>query len=1348
MSDFELIGSIVRLKKFAPVVDLQWAELPGGESSLSLIDNYIVTGELAGHFEKIFESVTLKRHEKKALREGGILDELTHPRAHILRGQYGTGKSYFLLMLSALLESAGNNELFEELYGKFHMFDGIRYHMDHLRQSGSRYLVVRIDGVKNIDMRFHELVQKSVIARMEKVLGEHDFYDSYGIAVRKLEEYKQDPIFSRLLHSVLESRALSYDALLDGLKASNRKSLKEYREIMEAITRHRIDEGFDSLEAFLRSASSYIKNKGYTGIVILFDEFSAYINASIEDRRITADLAAVQSLAQLSVPREGQDLFFICSMHVDIGRILGNVMAAAEEIQKVRGRFSEMTLSFSNSGNLVENIMVVDREGFSRLQGKYHKYFGALPSRYPDMAKVYPIHPHTIHSIIKVSSRFAQNERTIFSFFAEAVNKKLGEPVIKGERLNLITTREIYDYFIDTISERSTALKDSALRCMAFCKSELEKDVIKALVIAHVSAGEDADSRLSSKDIAFIIGIDDIKQVDIFLKEMSMNPVSNIVFYQKEYRFEFIAAGNTAGDISNKLDEDAAGVNAYDALLDALEDCSSAVCIRKSYTVNPSRDILPVRKDLAGVIYRPADLLKTIEYEMSSIEKDGKLLFVIPGFHDEIDRDFVQTVRTKLFKAPANICVAVPKSFPLQVEKDLKYYAAAKNMRHTGELDENARKTLQKIQQSFQKVIEHEIKKFGNTANFTFIFNDDTVMDSFLSLEELQKYLLLRHFSKFPRVDAEAIRGKNSIHMLVDNFLVFGEKTNIPANYSSEMDRLIMDVLRPLDMVKVERSGSGYSARLKIPEETNNPESYEIWTIVNDTGRTVKEVFTLLEEAPYGLPDYMVELYIAAAVAANRLVIKYKGQTVQLNKLSIALVNSAGYSLEEMRTASPELKTAVKRVWMEFCKIHGRCGARQFEPNMTQNDNDVHYAISGDMADIKAMLDGFEARLENAGIKNNTTLNLMKTVSDLAAVKNSIDYMEAFTGMPQKVSGINDYEAAFKLFGLFFDFVAQVNPHLDEIRRMDTALSEMRGLESIQEGYDELKTLYFDALGGFERLRRCIEENTFIPDEMKELKGKLSRLTLKYNEAFIRAHESLSTGIRELYAMFDSPAVKLIESFESISLKNIKRISEMRSDLHGMKACGARHGERDDEPLNCLCAGYQAGLAGLQEQLYLVQRMRGSIERQILNIGSNYVSRLAGLDENRDGNTMTFGVYLRNGGVDDTGRAVQEWEELGNYLRMGYDTVAGQYCEEVMQLVIALAPFINRYMTDTGPDRKQSQTNPAAKRKIGFRTLYTQIQSEIINSGYKSVTVEEFSRALHNIIERVRMQFDEVDIDE
>ena len=1330
MSEYEKIGSIVRLRKFSPVIDLQWAETPGDESGLGLVGSYIVTGELAGYFEKVLEGFTLQRHEKKALREGDIIDASVHPRAHMLRGQYGTGKSYFLLMVSAFIEALGDSRLFEELYEKFRVFDGIRFHMDRLRRSEEKYLVVRIDGVKNIDMRFHELVQKSVMNRIKKFFGENDFSDSYINAAHKVEEYMQDKVFSVLLSQELGNRRISYDALLDGLKTSQRKSLKDYREVMEAITKHKLDEGFDSLEAFLRSASVYIKSKGYAGIAILIDEFSPYIKNSIEDGRITADLAAIQSLAQLTVPREGQDLFFVCSMHVDFMNILGGETELAEEVRKVRGRFSEMTLSFSNSENLVENILTVDRAGFNKLFEKYRKYFGALTARYPDMHRVYPIHPHTVRSIIRVSSTYAQNERTIFSFFAQAVGRKLEEPVIVEDRLNFITTSEIYDYFIDSISERNVLLKESAMRCLSFCRNSLERDAIKALVTARISADADSDARLSSTDIAFIIGTDSIKPIDMFLKEMNANPASNIIFYDNLNRFEFITAGNMMNDIYQQLENEMESIGGYDALLDALNEYSNAVCIRKTYTVSPSKDILPVRKDLEGVIFRPSDMLKALEKECRNIEKDGKLLFVIPGFNDTIESEFLMTLRARLLLAPTNICVAVPKSFPVQLERDLRLHSAAKNMLKSGKLDENGRKLLQKIHEPIEKNIEKEVKKFASTSNFNFVFCNDTVIEGFSGLEELYGYLLKKHYCKFPHIDAEAVRSKNSIHLLVEDFFAFGEKTNIPQNYSSEADKLIMDVLKPLDLVRVDRSGSGFSARVKVPEEENNRESFEIWQVVNDATKQVKEIFRLLEEAPYGLPDYMVEMYIAAAVAANSLIISYKGQALQLNKMSIALVNSPGYALEKLRTAQPELRQEVKKVWTLFCRINGRCASRSFDPGTAVSESTAQELISADMADTLIILKGLEERLENAGIKNETLTGLKKSVTGLSNISNAVDFMEAFVSLPEKTCLIQDKTTAFLKFDEFLSFLAELNTGLDDLWKMETDLGSMRSLEGIEDEAVDLRTLYFEILGGFEKLKMEISNDEYSPSLLKELQGKLKIVVMKYNDEFARLHDDVSTRTKKLLAQLESPSVKLIEAFEHISFKDIKRVSDVRSEMRGLRVCTLKPSKYEDRPANCSCTGYQAGLAEIITQSVMLKRTEESLKKQLLNIGRNHTARLLSLEINIEAQVNTL----------------NEWDKLKEHLKSGFEYIVENSADEVIFLIESLAPYVNSCLSRADAAKQTAETEKKAGRKISFKAIYTQLQSEIVNSGFKSVTVEEFVRKLNGFLDRIKNEYDDIDI--
>lgn len=88
----------------------------------------------------------------------------------------------------------------------------------------------------------------------------------------------------------------------------------------------------------------------------------------------------------------------------------------------------------------------------------------------------------------------------------------------------------------------------------------------------------------------------------------------------------------------------------------------------------------------------------------------------------------------------------------------------------------------------------------------------------------------------------------------------------------------------------------------------------------------------------------------------------------------------------------------------------------------------------------------------------------------------------------------------------------------------------------------------------------------------------------------------------------------------------------------------------------------------------------------------------------------------------------------------------GQAACDVILLVESLAKDINSYIAKSEEAEKKQEVETKAKRKIGFRTLYTQIQSEIANMGYKSVSVDEFSRALQGIVDRVKKEYDEIDI--
>lgn len=165
--------------------------------------------------------------------------------------------------------------------------------------------------------------------------------------------------------------------------------------------------------------------------------------------------------------------------------------------------------------------------------------------------------------------------------------------------------------------------------------------------------------------------------------------------------------------------------------------------------------------------------------------------------------------------------------------------------------------------------------------------------------------------------------------------------------------------------------------------------------------------------------------------------------------------------------------------------------------------------------------------------------------------------------------------------------------------------------------------------------------------------------------------------------------------------------------------------------MNCSCTGFYDGLTELTSQLHVAKRMEESLGRQISNIGGNYVYRLLKLE-----------YKMENPDIQ------KEWNSLREYLQDGFDEIARLSGSDVIFLVNSLATHINAYLNQVEEEKKKTEVEIKAKRKIGFRTLYTQIQSEITNMGYKSVSTKEFARTLQNIVDKISKEYDEVDIGE
>ena len=158
------IGDIVSLKKFDPVVNLNWANNINEQERL--LSNYIMTEELAEIFTNMLESITLVRSDVRRKKLGGDISPNDTKRAHIISGQYGTGKSYFLLMLNIVLEMKNSN-LTNKLIERFIDYPELQFQLKYIRDN-KKYFLVRINGENENEKEFKDVIQSQILGVLEK----------------------------------------------------------------------------------------------------------------------------------------------------------------------------------------------------------------------------------------------------------------------------------------------------------------------------------------------------------------------------------------------------------------------------------------------------------------------------------------------------------------------------------------------------------------------------------------------------------------------------------------------------------------------------------------------------------------------------------------------------------------------------------------------------------------------------------------------------------------------------------------------------------------------------------------------------------------------------------------------------------------------------------------------------------------------------------------------------------------------------------------------------------------------------------------------------------------------------
>ena len=265
----------------------------------------------------------------------------------------------------------------------------------------------------------------------------------------------EEPMPDRLL-AALDDAAVAYWAGKSGRRPA----------VLDRIRRAREQGGIpdSALLKLVDDLQAALENAGAGGLLLLVDELGKFLE--YEARQGGAGIFLLQQLAERAFRGRRANLLLVVLLHQGFdlyARGLGEKLR--NDWAKVQGRFqtasfvepAEQVLrivatAFSNTLTAAQQRSLRDRAGrFAKALGAA----GALPPALdPDaaariFAQCYPIHPVALLLLPDLCQRFAQNERTLFSYLGSREPHGFRDALASLRRFgDWLAPASVYDYFV------------------------------------------------------------------------------------------------------------------------------------------------------------------------------------------------------------------------------------------------------------------------------------------------------------------------------------------------------------------------------------------------------------------------------------------------------------------------------------------------------------------------------------------------------------------------------------------------------------------------------------------------------------------------------------------------------------------------------------------------------------------------------------------------------------------------------------------------------------------------------------------------------------------------------------
>lgn len=435
-------------------------------------------------------------------------------RASILVGPYGKGKSHLLLILLAIVSMKNETEeqkAIELLCSRIENIDTeVKQMISEIRSQNKALLPVIINS------NYYDLNQAFLIGIKDALereglsdLRPKTYFESI---IETIKIWESDYVETyKIFKNKLKEKGSSIKDFREKINIYDEDAFETFKEIHPQITSGTEFNPLinsDIIRLFEEINSKLFELGTHTGMFVVFDEFSKFLEASVS-RNSARDIKLIQDFAELANRSGKNQIHLCCITHKSVNDYISNLPKEKIDAWRgVEGRFKELYFTSSSQQNyeLIANAIIKDKGKFEKFKyinnEEITKVLDSCESTliFNDIQDYYsligegcfPLNPISTYVLPRVSEKVAQNERTLFTFLAKDEKGSLVNFVYlnKGQ-VEFLTIDYIYDYF-ETLFKKEVFNESvhnvwlKANNALLKTNDKIQKKIIKSLAVINI----------------------------------------------------------------------------------------------------------------------------------------------------------------------------------------------------------------------------------------------------------------------------------------------------------------------------------------------------------------------------------------------------------------------------------------------------------------------------------------------------------------------------------------------------------------------------------------------------------------------------------------------------------------------------------------------------------------------------------------------------------------------------------------------------------------------------------------------------------------------------------------------